>query len=101
MAATTIVYNACYGGFSLSAEAMKRYHELKHTTWDGRSNGRNIPRTDPDLARVVRELGTLMASGRHAELRIRELEPGTQYFIDETDGAECVKTIANIKWNVA
>jgi hypothetical protein len=51
--------------------------------------GREIDRADPDLIRVVEELGE-EASGRFAELHIVEIPDGTAYSIDEYDGLEHV-----------
>ena len=51
----------------------------------------DIPRDDPDLIRVVEELGgehRTGASGSCAELRIVEIPDGTDYVIDEYDGNE-------------
>ena len=107
---TKIVYNACYGGFSLSEKAIKRYWELKGETypehwwstnllaehwWD-----RSIDRADPILVRVVEELGE-SASGGFAELKIRALVKGTLYRIDEYDGFEQVMTQNDYDWRVA
>jgi len=99
MKMTKIVYNACYGGFGLSDEAMMRYCEIKgipeQTIYDG-----DIERTDPVLVQVVEELGE-KANGDYAELRIAELFPGTLYRIDEYDGLEQVYAQDDYAWSVA
>lgn len=95
-----VVYNACYGGFSISLTAMKWLAEngrdkikaiaeeyLRKSPdqkfgfhcWD-------IQRHDTDLVRCVETLG-YTANGRYAELRVRELK-GNRYRIDEYDGYE-------------
>lgn len=54
-------------------------------------SSRDIPRHDPDLVRVVEELGgdhREGASGACAELRVVEIPDGTDYEIDEYDGNE-------------
>lgn len=58
---------------------------------DGHSieSGRGIPRDDANLIRVVDELGE-RANGKHAKLSIIEIPDGTDYEIDEYDGAESV-----------
>jgi hypothetical protein len=117
---TKIVYNACFGGFGLSDEAVMRYAEIKginlvqvkekdsYSLWyvDGIKDNehyfsdRDIERNDPALVQVVEELGD-KASDRYAELRIYELEPGTRYRIDEYDGSERVMTIEDYEWSTA
>jgi hypothetical protein len=57
-----------------------RYQE--HSLYSG-----NIERTDPDLVKVVEELGK-KANGSCAELRVVEIPDGTGYEIDEYDGVE-------------
>lgn len=111
-----IVYNACYGGFSLSDRAIKRYAELKGITlypegerhsityfivppkqrkgrWDSTEvlSSTDIARDDDALAQVVEELGEA-ASGMCSKLRIEEVPDGTGYRIEEHDGNERVET---------
>jgi hypothetical protein len=57
-------------------------------------------RTDPVLVQVVEELGRA-ASGRFADLCIRELEPGTRYLLREYDGSEWIETEDEMEWSVA
>jgi pyridoxal/pyridoxine/pyridoxamine kinase len=121
---TKIVYNSCYGGFSLSKTAILRYAELKGITLyqrvDDRFKGlgdhfsswyldeaytkhwsdRDINRTDPVLVKVVEELGTA-ANGRFAELCIADVPVGTRYRIDEYDGNESVMTVEDYEWSIA
>jgi hypothetical protein len=49
---------------------------------------RTIDRTDPDLIRIVEEMGSDAASSRLADLRIIEIPDGTEYTIEEYDGRE-------------
>jgi len=98
---TKIVYNACYGGFSLSEKAINRYWEIKgepcpEDWWCTRLTDR----TDPILVQVVEELGK-SANGRYSKLQICELEKGTLYRIDEYDGFESVMTKDDYDWKVA
>ena len=116
---TKIVYNGCYGGFGLSAAALRRYAEIKGWQYrepDGSSwqSGRVIDpqgeehseydlecnRTDPVLVQVVEELGT-KANGMCAQLYIEDLPAGTKYRIDEYDGLEHIETEDEIGWSVA
>lgn len=155
---TKIVYNACVGGFGLSARAIKRLAELQGRPcyfFDVRLNkpyepldvdsadsafmfsAFDIPnpnelfppgddwysmtieqrterndlykkhhievpddRTNPLLVQVVEELREV-ANGRHAQLRIQELAPGTKFIIDEYDGSESVKTPDEFEWMTA
>lgn len=50
---------------------------------------RNIKRDDPDLVRVVEELGK-EASGRYARLEVVEIPDGVDWEIEEYDGSEWV-----------
>lgn len=93
---TKVVYNRCYGGFGLSKLAWNRYVAL-----GGKAESQyDIDRADPILVQVVEELGN-DADGQFAKLRIRELEPGTLYRIDEYDGNESVVTMDEYDWKTA
>lgn len=122
---TKIVYNGCFGGFSLSTAAVRRYLELKgilfveeeykqlaHSRvrfrigYDEEGSPDYFScydiedRADPILVQVVEELGE-EANGNCAELCIRELDRGTRYRIQEYDGSEWVETEYDIEWQVA
>ena len=119
---TKVVYNNCYGGFSLSAEGIRlgreisgnpmwggpcfvgeKYYDGSVITEDfGMSDmyGRDIDRTDPVLVEVVETLGDL-ASGSCALLRIANIPEGTLYRIDEYDGNESVMTQSDYDWRTA
>ena len=100
---TKIVYNACYGGFSLSDAAIMRYAELTGLPLTDKNKyiwRRDIRRDDPILAQVVEELGD-QADGFCASLAIVELPVGTKYRIDEYDGYESVMTLDDYKWSTA
>jgi len=101
-----VAYNGCYGGFSLSAKAVRRAKEIAGvgTKWDevcekhGHIDLEDIPRHDPVLIQVIEELGE-EASGSCASLRIAEIESNT-YWVDEYDGNESVETQSSICWTV-
>jgi hypothetical protein len=95
---TKIVYNGCYGGFSLSLAAWERYIELGGKAESSFDFDRN--RTDPILVQVVEELGD-RANGMCAELYIDDLPVGTKYRIREYDGLEHIETEDDIRWSVA
>lgn len=116
---TKVVYNGCFGGFSVSRAALHRLRELGNKCaleetdlgekWpdsdevknlDYNSYCREIERTDPNLLRVVEEMGPA-ASGEYAELQIADIPTGTRYRIDEYDGLESVMTVDDYEWNVA
>lgn len=110
-----VVYNNCYGGFSLSLEAQKIYLELKghkpifnnsKVSWEKRwyAEGvdfydRDIPRHDPDLVKVVQALGR-KADGDCARLEVEPANPGDLYRIDEYDGMEQVIFNYDQTWKV-
>lgn len=112
---TKIVYNACYGGFSLSDQAIEMYLDLKgieytkvKEAWgsnyriagDEYFHSRYIDRADPTLVHVVETLGE-KANGKFAELRIEDIPKGTLYRIDEYDGYKSIETKEDIEWKVA
>lgn len=50
-------------------------------------------RTDPDLIKVIEELGSENASGGCAKLKIVEIPDGVQWEIDEYDGIETIHEV--------
>jgi hypothetical protein len=83
-----VVINDCHGGFGLSEDAITRYMELTGQI-ERDFHHRDIPRDDPYLVQVVRELGDL-ASGCHAKLKIVEIPGDVSWHIAEYDGSEWV-----------
>ena len=111
---TKVVYNACYGGFGLSNEAMDRMVELGYdlklnpkynpnakSKYDDTARKYecwgyvDCPRHDPILVQVVEELG-YKASDDCANLQIEEVYG--PYRIDEYDGIERVMTAPDYDW---
>ena len=76
-----IVINRCYGGFSLSYDALQAL---------GIESEYDIERDDPKLVAVVESMGD-KATGRDSNLKIVEIPDDVQYFIDEYDGIECIR----------
>lgn len=113
-----VVYNACYGGFSLSRKAVLLARKLSENPhWGGPcikgdvyedgspcmadyGHIENIDRYDPILVQVVEVLGDA-ANGSLAQLRIEEIPSGTRYRIDEHDGCESVETPESYDWEIA
>lgn len=83
-----IVINDCYGGFGLSERAIREYSKLTGMTVE-EIDAREIPRNDPYLVRLVRELG-MGANGAHSNLKIVDVPGDVQWEIAEYDGAEWV-----------
>lgn len=92
-----VVYNRCFGGFSLSERALELLLERSGTIFLG-NGGREISRHHPELVRVVEELGDA-ANGSCAKLAIEEIE-GDLYRIDEYDGSESVVVPNEDEWIV-
>lgn len=112
-----VVINRCYGGFSLSREAVLRAREISgNPKWGGATikgdvhdggyicdsdfgytDHENIPRHDPVLVQVVEELGTEAASGMCARLMVKETY-SPAYRIDEYDGMERIETPDGMDW---
>lgn len=106
-----VVYNACFGGFSLSYKAVERLAELGYfKAIEEIKNGRrddflsdhytfyDLPRHDRRLVQVVEELGN-EANGICARLKVLEIT-SHMYRIDEYDGNESVQTPDTIDWIV-
>ena len=83
-----IVINDCYGGFGLSDRAILEYKKLAGIT-DPSFYDRDIPRDDPYLLKIVRELG-MSANGPHSNLKIVEVPGDVKWIVQEYDGAEWV-----------
>jgi len=86
-----IVINDCYGGFGLSNRAMQEYRRLAGIT-DSSFCDRDIPRDDPYLVQLVRELG-MAANGAHANLKIVEIPGDVDWLVQEYDGAEWIAEV--------
>jgi hypothetical protein len=98
-----VVYNACYGGFSLSKEAVELLAKLKGYDLSGMKYehggytdedcilefGYDIDRSDRDLITVVETLGE-KANGIYAKLAIFDVPDGREYEIEVCDGLEGV-----------
>ncbi len=80
--------NDCYGGFGLSDRAILEYTKLAGIT-DPSFCDHEIPRDDPYLVQIVRELG-MAANGRHSNLKIVEIPGDVEWLVQEYDGAEWV-----------
>lgn len=88
-----VMYNACYGGFTLSKKAMAHYRALKGMAPSAPLDfdEHEPPRHDPDLVRTVAYLGR-EAGGEYSEIQIERLPIRYRdyYYIDEYDGSETV-----------
>jgi hypothetical protein len=103
-----VVINKCYGGFSISEEAIELYFKLKkwklikeedklfsysiHYYKNKKSDKNYISnyrfkRNDKTLIKVVRKLGK-KANGRFADLKIIKIPDGINWDIEEYDGIE-------------
>ena len=97
---TEVVYNDCYGGFSISLAALERMQELGFRGDTYVANEEYVAlydceRHDPILAQTVKELG-FKANGNDACLRIA-LVAGP-YRIEEYDGLETVYEPGDYDW---
>lgn len=113
---TKVVYNACYGGFGLSDEAIEMYLQLKGLVYKKSPDGwggstyvvdgwedfyeGDIERDDPNLVKVVETLGK-KANSAFADLVVVDIPKGTCYRINEYDGFESIETKEDIDWRVA
>lgn len=92
-----IAINTCYGGFSVSEEALKLYCEYTNTKYNPEElneyefNDANH-RTDSILIQVIEELGE-RANGRFANIKIIEIPDEINYIIQDYDGVEWVAEV--------
>jgi hypothetical protein len=91
-----VVYNACWGGFSLSDAALALYARFKGMYLD-EVDGYDLVRHDQKLVSVVLEMGA-DANGNSAELRIKWIPRNTFYRISEHDGMESVILASEQHW---
>lgn len=105
-----VVINKCFGGFGVSRAAFLRLRELrceealkepdigeKYSDGSGprtacafsESFGREIPRDDLKLVKVVEEMGDA-ASANLAKLRVVEIPEDIEWTIEDYDGMEHV-----------
>ena len=106
-----VVINRCYGGFSLSDEAIELYLNKKGWKFtkekseyfslcgydyiiEGQEHwyDRDIERHDPVLVEVVQELGA-KAGGKFSDLNVVEVPDGVNYVVEEYDGKEWVAEV--------
>jgi len=82
----TVVYNDCYGGFSLSDKAVDWLRQKGHSIG---STYEDIGRSHPDLVEMVRTLES-KSNGPRADLKIETMEvgPGQRLQMSEYDGHE-------------
>lgn len=110
-----VVYNAQYGGFSLSDAAIVRYLNLKGWVFTAEKDkfgfisytvegkhwyNRDIPRDDQTLVQVVEEMGKA-ANGQSATLMIEDVPSGSRWRIDGYNGLESVMKDTDYEWKVA
>ena len=107
---TKVVYNRCFGGFSISKECAQWLADRGNKECMDMISDQPLssaggfyghlgatPRHDVLLVMAVEHLGTKKASGSHAELAVHELK-GDRYYIDEYDGSESVVEPHTITW---
>ena len=77
-----VAFNTCYGGFTLSDKAVSMLNEMKGLegedkldthSYDYPDNSKGHYRHDPDLIRVIEQLGK-QANGSHTRIQIREID---------------------------
>jgi len=83
-----VVINDCYGGFGLSNRAKEEYKRLAGVS-DPDFSERDVPRDDPYLIKVIKELG-MAANGPHSNLKIVEIPGDVKWLVQDYDGAEWV-----------
>lgn len=87
-----IVINDCYGGFSLSDDAVALYRAYANLT-EKHFYSRDVRRDDPILLKVIDQLGAKYCSGSCANLKVVEIPDGVEWEIKEYDGDEHVAEV--------
>lgn len=85
-----ILYNNCYGGFSLSDYALSEYYNRENNI-DTDMNDSLIQRHDPILVNIYQEIGDKI-NGSHSKIEIKKIPKKYKkyYVINEYDGLESV-----------
>ena len=110
---TKLVINTCYGGFGLSDEGWRLYAKYKNyctrevdnmylsgvevcldNTFDDLAIIRpyDLVRNDPDLVRVVEELGVL-AGDNYSDLKVIEIPDDVVWELNDYDGREWISEV--------
>ena len=85
-----ILYNACYGGFSISDRAIEEINKRKDTRLRSKYALEQIyNRSDPVVLEVFDLLGSKEFSGEHAKIRAHTID-AKYAVISEYDGLETV-----------
>jgi len=79
----------CFCTFTFTRDYGKTINALPDGDDSGYFYDRDIPRDDPDMIKVVEELGE-KANGKCASLKVVEIPDGTEWEIEEYDGNEWV-----------
>lgn len=94
-----LVINKCFGGFSLSPQAVSLIRTKLEATFQQQDidellefDGRRVPRNLPEVVEAVESLG-VEANGRCADLRVIEIPDNIQWQVVEYDGNEHVAEV--------
>ena len=89
-----VAINRCYGGFSLSQDAITLYRELTKNKSPSRPQEWNpsydVARDDPDLIATIETLGPQAASGQFSQLRVITIPVDVPWVVQEYDGIEWI-----------
>jgi hypothetical protein len=86
-----IMFNACYGGFSVSKEAIQCYLDSNGYVFCPYHICRGLERTDPSMIEIVKQLGA-RANGKCADIKIQSVPIKYKDYVEvgEYDGYESV-----------
>ena len=99
-----VVINKCFGGYGLSAEAIRVYCKAKGIDPGKQIKGQEyfsnfydgeIPRNDPDLVRIVEQLKE-RSWGMCAKLKVVEIPDGVKWEIRDYDGMESIHEVHRV-----
>lgn len=81
-----IAINACYGGWELSKDFLKKYPQFKE----------ECGRDDVEFINCLEEFGLKEASGKYSKIVIAEISnEATDFIIEEYDGYETIIYVVN------
>lgn len=85
-----VLINTCFGGYALSKNCLQLYNKINNSDI---LDDCDISRHDPNLIKIVSDLGPVNCGGPYSALEIIDIPDGTKYEIDQYDGLETIHEV--------